>query len=89
MAYISKLMIKFVIINVTYPLQEITIFLIGKFGQKYPSYDLFAPISNLTKVPFWTSHFKLGHFDRSFWLVFLLNHHDNNIVWAMTKKNII
>ncbi len=48
----SKLMIKFVIINVTYPLQEITIFFIRKYGKKYPSYDLFAPMSNLTKVPF-------------------------------------
>jgi hypothetical protein len=86
MAYISKLTIKFVIINVTYPLQEIKKILIEKFGKKYPSYDLFVPMSKLTKVPFWTSHFKFGHFDWSFWLVFLLNHHDNNVIWAMIKN---
>jgi hypothetical protein len=85
MAYMSKLMIKFVIINAIDPLQEITIFLTRNFGQKNLSYDFFAPMSNLIKVPFLTSHFKLNHFDWSFWLVFKLNHHDNNIILTMTK----
>jgi hypothetical protein len=68
--------------------------LIGNFGQKTPPYGFIAPMSNLTKVPFWTSRFGPDHFD---WVLlvglfdwvfltkfFLLNHHDNNIIWATT-----
>ncbi len=39
------------------------LFFIEKFGQKNPPYGLFAPMSNLTKVPYWTSQLKLDHFD--------------------------
>jgi hypothetical protein len=38
-------------------------FLIGKFGKKTRPHDVFALIFNLTKVPFWTSHFGHNHFD--------------------------
>jgi hypothetical protein len=62
------------------------LFLIGNFGKKTSPYGFFAPMSNLTKVPFWTSQFGLDHFDLGFlvslfdWVfftnVFLLNHCD-------------
>ncbi len=37
------------------PLREILTFLTGNFGQKNLPYGFFAPMSNLTKVPFWTN----------------------------------
>jgi hypothetical protein len=61
-----------------------------EFWLKKPPYGFFAPMSNLTKVPFWTSRFGLDYFDWVFWVGFsLLNHHDNNIIWATKKKNNI
>jgi hypothetical protein len=44
-------------------LQEITIFLTENFNQTNPPYGFFAPMSNLTKVPFWTSQFGPNYFD--------------------------
>jgi hypothetical protein len=44
-------------------LQEITTFSTENFKYKKPPYDFFAPMSNLTKVPFWTRNFGLDHFD--------------------------
>jgi hypothetical protein len=44
-------------------LQEITTFLTRNFGQKNPPYGFFSPMSNLTKMPFWTSQFGPSHFD--------------------------
>jgi hypothetical protein len=43
--------------------QEILIFLTRNFSEKNPPYGFFAPMSNLTKVPFWTSGFGPDHFD--------------------------
>jgi hypothetical protein len=43
-------------------LQEILAFLTGNFDKKIIPYDFFAPMSNLTKVWFWTSQFGLDHF---------------------------
>jgi hypothetical protein len=43
--------------------QKIMIFLIENFGQKNPPYGFFAPMSNLTKVPFWKYQFGLNYFD--------------------------
>ncbi len=61
---------------------------------KNPSNMVFAPMSNLTKVPFWTSRFGPNHFEMVFlvglfYWVFLikfsgLNHHENNIIWVAT-----
>jgi len=39
------------------------VLLIGNFGQKNPPYGVFAPMSDLTKVPFWTSQFGPNRFD--------------------------
>ncbi len=44
-------------------LQEITIFLTKNFDQENPPYGFLAPMSNLTKVPFWTSRFGPDRFD--------------------------
>jgi len=52
------------------PLQETTTFFIRDFSQKNLAYDFFAFMSNLTKLPFWTSQFGSNHLTRSFWLVF-------------------
>jgi hypothetical protein len=52
-------------------LQEITTFLTGNFNKKNPSYGFFAPMSNLTKVPFWTSYFGFDNFDCFFLVGFL------------------
>jgi len=62
--------------------------------KKHPPYGFFAPMSNLTKVPFWTSQFGPNHFDKIFlvgffgWvfliMFFLLSHRDNNIIWETT-----
>jgi hypothetical protein len=43
-----------------------------KFWSKKPPIWFFAPMSNLTKVPFWTSHFGPNYFD---W-VFLVDFFD-------------
>jgi len=43
-------------------LQEILVFLIENFSKK-PPYGFFGPMSNLTKMPFWTNQFGLDHFD--------------------------
>jgi hypothetical protein len=76
-------------------LQEITASFTKNFNKKKPPYGFFALMSNLTKMPFWTSQFGLDRFDYVFLVVFfllgfltkffLLNHRDNNIIWAMTK----
>jgi hypothetical protein len=42
--------------------QEILVFFIENFSKKNP-YGFFAPMSNLTKMPFWTSKFGPNHFD--------------------------
>jgi hypothetical protein len=44
-------------------LQEIMAFMTENFGQKKPPYNLFAPMSNLTKMPFWTNQFGFNRFD--------------------------
>ncbi len=44
-------------------LQEIQVVLTRNFSQKPPPYGFFAPMSNLTKVPFWTCRFGPDHFD--------------------------
>jgi hypothetical protein len=44
-------------------LQEIMGFLIGILVKKNPPYDFFAPMSNLTKVPFWTIQFGPNRLD--------------------------
>jgi hypothetical protein len=44
-------------------LQEIMTFFTKNFNKKNPLYGFFAPMSNLTKVPFWTSSFGLNRFD--------------------------
>jgi len=44
-------------------LQEILAFLTQNFSKKNPPYGFFAPMSNLTKVPFWKGRFGLDHFD--------------------------
>jgi len=70
-------------------------YLTGSFNKKSPPYGSFAPMSNLTKIAFWISHFGPIHFDWVFLVGFftgffirfvLLNHCDNNIVWATTKN---
>jgi hypothetical protein len=43
--------------DVMQSLQEITIFLTNNFDQKNLPHGFFAPMSNLTKVPFWKSRF--------------------------------
>jgi hypothetical protein len=48
------------------PLQKIMAFVIGNFSQKTLPYGFFAPISSMTKVPFWTSHFGPDCFDKVF-----------------------
>ncbi len=45
------------------PLQEIIVFFIKNFNKKKPPYGFFAPMSNLTKMPFWTSQFGPDYFD--------------------------
>jgi hypothetical protein len=47
-------------------LQEIPAFFTKNFGPKNPPYGFFAPMFNLTKVPFWTSQFGVDHFDQVF-----------------------
>jgi hypothetical protein len=54
------------------PLQEIMAFFTKNFGLKNPSYDFFGLMSNLTKVPFWTSHFGPNHFDQDFLVGFFI-----------------
>jgi hypothetical protein len=44
-------------------LQKIMVFLTENFGLKKKPYGFLAPMSNLTKVPFWTNQFKHKHFD--------------------------
>jgi hypothetical protein len=50
-----------------------------------------APMSNLTKMPFWTSQFGpdhidyaclFGYFYKVIFTMFLLNHYDDNIIWV-------
>jgi len=41
--------------DVMQSLQEIMIFFIDNFGQKNLPHGFFAPMSNLTKMPLWTS----------------------------------
>ncbi len=52
--------------NVGLPLQEIPTFFTKSFGKNNPRYGFFAPMSNLTKMPFWTSWFGPKHFDKVF-----------------------
>ncbi len=49
--------------DVTQSLQEITICLIDNFGQKNLPHGFLAPMSNLTKMPLWTSRFGPNRFD--------------------------
>jgi hypothetical protein len=49
-------------------MQEILAFLTENFDKKKPPYGFFAPMSNLTKVPFWTGQFRPNHFDRVFFV---------------------
>jgi hypothetical protein len=43
----------------------------------------FLPISNLTKLPFWTSHFRLVHFDYN---QYVQNKNKNSINNFLTKN---
>jgi hypothetical protein len=45
-----------------FALQEIIVCFTRNFGQKTPPYGFFASMSNLTKMPFWTSQFGPNHF---------------------------
>jgi hypothetical protein len=44
-------------------LQEIMTFFTKDFNQKSLPYGFFTPMSNLTNMSFWTSQFRLNHFD--------------------------
>jgi hypothetical protein len=52
-------------------LQEISLFDPQKLD-KNPTCGIFALMSNLTKMPFWTSDFNTFILIKSFWLVFLI-----------------
>jgi hypothetical protein len=75
-------------------LQEITTFLTENFGLKNPYMVFLPPCPTWSKCHFGQVYLDPTILTRSFWLPFftrfyLLNHQDNNIIWATTKKYFI
>ncbi len=58
-----KTYLKYWWIFIFFALQEITTFFNKEFQFKKPLIWFFAPMSYLTKMPFWISHFGLDHSD--------------------------
>ncbi len=75
-------------------LQEIMVFLIKNFGYKNSPYGFFCPHVQLDQnvildPTILTKYFWLVFLLGLFYQVFLLNRHDNDIIWAMKKKYFI
>jgi len=58
-----RVKIKNIYFNLCKHYEKSLFFLLGILVKKFASYGFFAPMFNLTKVPFWTNQFGLNHFD--------------------------
>ncbi len=78
----------------TYHYRKSWLFWQGILVKKNPHLVCLPPRLTWQKSHFGQVDLDVTNLTRSFWFVFfigfvLLNHHDNNIIWAMAKKNYL